>query len=122
MLICLTLFWYGSIDNGTTLSSEPSFHELMVKAGKMIHIGESLVRRKKEEKKEGEEKEDGKGEQKKEDEQKKEEQKKDEQKKQDGDKKEGEEKAKEEQKDEPVQLAVAVDSKGIIGTDGRKCI
>jgi protein TIF31 len=90
---------YGSIDNGTTLNSDPAFHELMLKAGKLIHIGESIVKRKKEEKKEGEEE-------------------KKEEKKDADEKKEGEDA----QNDEPVKLAVAVDSKGIIGTDGRKYI
>lgn len=72
----------------------------MVKAGNMIHIGESVVKGKKEEKKEeGEEKTE-------------------EVKEETKEAKEGEEEA----KNEPVVLAVAVDSKGIIGTDGRKCI
>lgn len=63
---------YGSIDNGKNVNTEQTFHELMVKAGKLLHIGESTVKKN----------EEG-----------------------------GE-----------VTLAVAVDSKGIIGTDGRKCI
>lgn len=68
----------------------------MVKAGEMIHIGESLVKGKKEEKKEGVEGEEKKEEQK--------------------------EESKEGEEAKPATLAVAVDSKGIIGTDGRKCI
>ncbi len=35
---------YGSIDNGKTIASDPSFHELLVKAGKQLHLAEHTVK------------------------------------------------------------------------------
>jgi len=34
---------YGSIDNGKTICSEPNFHQLMLEAGKFLHIREHTV-------------------------------------------------------------------------------
>ncbi len=63
---------YGSLDNGKNISADEKFHSLMVKAGKLLQIGEHPVKKN--------------------------------------------------EAGDPINLAVAVDSKGIIGTDGRMYI